>query len=186
MSSLKVALLMLCATSAAYGSILQVTFSGVFGSALGPIHAGDAFSGSGTWDSNTVGAVVSNFAVLTAFNITLPPADGLSVPGTGTLSFAGAHWNGSAFDNLQINDTSSADHATYVFFLNFTSAQTGGAVTNANFTQQSVTTSYQLLGPTVVPEPGTGALTIPAALIALGLIIGRRWKRVLRPSNCRA
>lgn len=176
MRFLRIALFLLCATTPAYGTLLQVTFSGVFGSNLGPIHAGDAFSGSGTWDPSTLGAVVANFAVLSSFNISLPTGDGLNLPGSGTLMFAGAHWNGAAFDNFQINDMSSVDHATYVFFLSFTTNPTGAAVTNAAFTQSSQTTSYQATGPTVVPEAATGGLTV-SALMLIGVIAGRLRRR---------
>jgi hypothetical protein len=165
---------LLCASFPAYGTFLNVTFSGVFGGSLGPVHAGDAFSGSGTWDTN---ALVGNFAVLSSFTLTLPAGDGLSVPPSAL--FAGAHWNGSAFDNFQINDMSTVDHAIYVFFLSFTSVANGAAMSDAGFTQNIHTSSYQVTGPTVIPEPATGALSISASAV-LAFILRRLRRSTLR------
>lgn len=159
------------------GTIVAVTFSGVWGGNLGPIQSGNAFSGTAAWDVSTVGAVVANQALLTSFSFTMPAAAGLTISGipNANVSFAGAHWNGSQFDLLQINVRSTADNIFWVLFFGIAPGCSGvpacAAFSNASFTQNVLSSSYSLAGPTAVPEPSTGMLF----LSALGLVCCR-WR----------
>jgi hypothetical protein len=144
-----------------YGSIVQLTFSGVWGNNLGLIHTGDSFSGTARWDTTTVGSQVANFAPLTSLSLTLPAGDGLSVPG-GTILFEGAHWTGSVFDFIQVNETSTVDHNTYALEFATFSGPTASNVTLGGTTIQSSSSQASLA---TLPEPNTYALLVAGLLI---------------------
>jgi hypothetical protein len=180
--------LVLAGIATMQAEIVSFSFSGTWGSSLGPVTAGQTFSGTAEWDPGTVGAVVPNFAELTFFSFTMPAGDGFNVPGplpNSQILFAGAGYTGSTFDGLQVNEVSTADSKDYVFFVKPTGGSTGGVAFKLNTgTVFDFSVDNQASGPNVVPEPSK----ISYVVLGLGLIAAavrhslmtRRWKDSLK------
>lgn len=158
-----------------------VTFSGTMESSLGVISAGDAFSGSMSWDLSTLGFSSpggGHGGDATALSFTMPSADGLSIAGLPDpqLQFAGAAYTSSgSFETLQINDVSTVDGNVYTFFVN---PYGGAVVLNGDYTNPDpYTSNYSFSGPTAstTPEP---AMNVPIA-IGLALIAALALRRRL-------
>jgi hypothetical protein len=154
--------------------LVSLSFSGTFGGALGVVHSGDAFSGTAIWDDTTIGAHFPNFADVTSLTLALPPADGLSVASLpdAAVPFAGAHYPGAVFVNLQIDVKSSVDSNFYVFFIGATPGcppnTCSASLTNVSFTQVDFASTFSVSGPTSVPEPATSVWMITGlGLVAL-------------------
>jgi len=137
-----------------------VTFSGTLESSLGVISAGDTFSATISWDLSTLAAEAS------ALSFTMPSADGLSVAGLpdSQIKYAGLIYSSGSFEGFQINDVSTVDGNTYVFYV----SPSGGAVLLNDQGTPDNFTNYSFSGPTesTTPEP---AMNVPIA-IGLGLI----------------
>lgn len=167
------ALLLVAGPATTYGDVLSLSFSGTFGSTLGVVDSGDAFSGTATWDDTTIGAHTPHFADLITLTLNLPPDDGLSVASLpdAAVPFAGAHYPGAVFVNLQIDVKSSVDSNFYVFFIGATPGcppnKCNAAVTNVSFTQAEFASTFNTSGPTVVPEPAASAWVVTG----LGLVL---------------
>jgi hypothetical protein len=157
---------------ASHAALLSASFSGTWNGNLGPVHAGDTFSGIATWDPTSATPCGTNrtCALLTSYSFTMPAADGFnitSLPDAKVL-FAGALYLSGVFSSTQVNERSSADNTVYVFGFN----PTGAFFSNADFSQgvNPDPHTYRFAGPTAVPEPGTSALVI----VGLGLIMKLR------------
>jgi hypothetical protein len=157
---------------AAHAALMSASFSGTLVASLGPVHAGDTFSGVATWDPASATPCGTNrtCASFTSYSFTMPAADGLnitSLPDPKVL-FAGALYLSGVFSSTQVNERSSADNTVYVFGFN----PTGAFFSNADFTQgiSADPHTYRFVGPTAVPEPGTSVLIIAG----LGLIVKLR------------
>jgi hypothetical protein len=152
-----------------------VTFSGTLESSLGVISAGDTFSGTMTWDLSTLGAVFADIAEATAFSFTMPPDDGLSVAGLpdSQILFAGATYSAGSFVDIQINDVSTVDGNTYVFYV----GPSSGALLLNDAGNADVYTNFSFSGPTAstTPEPATNA----SFAIGLGLMAALALRRRL-------
>jgi len=161
----------------AHAGVVSFSFSGTWSSTFGVVQAGDAFSGTATWDTAAIGANPSfpTYALLLSYSLTMPAGEGLSVdsiPDSKVL-FAGAHYiltgpqpgcsSFPCFENLQINEQSSTDNNVYVFELGGVSGcvpagHCDAEVANPSFTTQDFAATYGVAGPTATPEPGTSAL----------------------------
>ncbi len=167
MRYLMTATLLLAGIGPARANIVEFSFSGTFASTFGVIQAGDSFSGDATWDTASVGVDPSfpTFAPLLSYTFNLPAADGLSVtalPDPAVL-FAGANYPAGAFTFLQIDEKSTVDQATYVFFI----GPVGASVTDVAFSKAELASQYGSSGPNPAPEPGSRAF----AATVLGLLI---------------
>lgn len=159
-------------------TIETVTFSGTIESPLGVISAGDAFSGTMSWDLSTPGFSTSgggNGWDATALSFTMPSADGLSVAGLpdSQLQFAAAAYGSSgSFENLQINDVSTVDGNVYTFFV----GPFGGAVVlNGDYGNPDNYTNYSFSGPTetTTPEPATNVSFVAGLALIAALALRR-------------
>jgi hypothetical protein len=175
--------LLIFGTAAANADMIEtVTFSGTIESPLGVISAGDAFSGTMSWDISTLGLSSpggGNGWEATALSFTMPLTDGLSVAGLpdSQLQFAAAAYaSGGSFETLQINDLSTVDGNVYTFFI----GPFGGAVVlNGDYTAPDNFTNFSFSGPTesTTPEPATSA----SFAIGLGLIATLALRRLHTP-----
>jgi hypothetical protein len=177
-----------------HAGVVSFSFSGTWSSSFGVVQAGDAFSGTATWDTAAIGANPSfpTYALLLSYSLTMPAGEGLSVASIpdSKVTFAGAHYILSGpqpgcssfpcFENLQINEQSSTDNNFYVFELGGTSGCVPGfhcnaEVANASFTTQDFAATYSVAGPTATPEPGTKVLIL-GGLILVAFCLRRQAK----------
>ena len=167
----------------AHGGTLEFSFAGTFGTSVGVITAGDTFSGEVTWDSaSTVNACPGNkvYAIclpLLTDVLTLPTADGLSIPGA-TVVFQGfdevtAGVLDFSTGEIQINVKSSVDGDYYSFYI----APGGLGVTNDHTYATGTAISYTSSGPNAVPEPGSLSLALCALVFPAGWLVRRRWQK---------
>jgi hypothetical protein len=168
--------------SATFASTCPVGSPAICVTSLGLIHDGDTVSGSATWNDQTVGASIPNFATATVFSFTGPAGEGLSTPAS-QVTFVGANYSGNVFVDLQINIRSTVDNNFYIFFMNsMPNAGCGGATPvcaaiaeNVPGTQGVFAKSYitRALFPT--PEPSTVlSTTMGIGLVGILLVYRRR------------
>jgi len=149
-----------------------VTFSGALESSLGVISAGDTFSATIAWDLSTLAAEAS------ALSFTMPSTDGLSVAGLpDSRIYAGVIYSSGSFEGFQINDVSTVDGNTYVFYV----GPGGGATLLNDQGAPDTFTNFSFSGPTesTTPEPATNA----SFAIGLGLIAALALRRLQTPSR---
>ncbi len=162
----------------ARADLMQYTYSGTFASTVGVIQAGDAFSGQVTFDSTPgVNACSTNPVYawclpLITDVLTMPAADGLSIPGA-TVQFAGLPEKTKgvidfATGVIQINILSSVDGNYYSFYLG---PGGGGAVDDKTGTADLPRT-FSSSGPTAVPEPSS--LGLVGLALLMPMLVPRR------------
>lgn len=190
---------LLTVLSCASAGPVLLTFSGTMGSncppstptcsttGVGVVMPGDAFSGAAVWDPATIGSNPSfpTYALFTAFNLTFPSADGLTVAGipSAQVIFAGTNFTGGNPATplvIQVNVKSTADNNVYVLFIAPTPQSCGGPtcgfdVSNAGFTQGAFSNTFNS-SLIALPEPGTGGIV----LTGLGLVGALAWMRKRR------
>ena len=170
---------LLAALAPARADILELSFSGTYATALGVIQAGDTFSGDIEWDSATTTNLCPGnptyeqcIPVLSEV-LTLPSADGLSVPGATVLYGQIQEVTAGVFDFAQINVLSSVDGNAYSFYISSGNVGVEDDLTTAGEGATNFTSS----GPTVVPEPGSLSLAVLALLLPVSLVARRRMTR---------
>lgn len=170
----------------ARAGVVEFTYSGVIGTGLGVLTAGETVSGVAVWDSTnfSTNACPGNSAYVICLPLitdilNVSGSSGLSIPG-GTVSFAGIpEVTEGVFQEIQINDESPVDSHVYSFFIG------PGAIgveefTTAGLIGSATLTAVQTTGPTPVPEPGAiTLLACPLGLVALAAVAVRR-RRISR------
>jgi len=162
----------------ARADLMQYTYSGTFASTVGVIQAGDAFSGQVTFDSTPgVNACSANPVYawclpLITDVLTMPAADGLSIPGA-TVQFAGLPEKTKgvidfATGVIQINILSSVDGNYYSFYL----GPGGGAAVDDKTNTADLPRTFSSSGPTVVPEPSS--LGLVGLALLMPMLVPRR------------
>lgn len=168
------------------GALVSFSFSGTWSRNMGVIQAGDSFSGTATWDTNSFGLDGFPFnASLSSLNFTMPAADGLSVASIANsklLFTPNADYylctSLSCFGMIQFAETTNGDANVYGFLFGAPPLCIPGpcnAYATYGARSLEVAGTYVTEGPTLVDTPEPEAWSM--ILSGLGLLAGLRLYR---------
>ncbi len=159
-----------------HAAILSASFSGTWGGNLGVVHAGDAFSGMATWDAAAVGTTGCGgsppvpHSCLSASQCPRPTAYPSQASPTPTCSSRQLD-----IPRVPLRIFNSMKHRPPTA----TAMDLGSVLdpllrdfvcrTNCTSTTAIPVRTYSFVGPTAVPEPGTGALIVAGLVLFAGI-----------------